>query len=65
MKYFAQFTPAIKVEFNNKVYIMNSTKRYDTLAELFTALSTNAENIHGSRVAIFAEKENKTCTPWL
>ena len=65
MKYFAQINPAIKVEYNNKVHLMSSTKRYEKLADLFCALALHAEELHGSRVSIFLEKENKTCTPWL
>lgn len=65
MKYFAQFTPAITVEFNNKKYVMNSTKRYNSLQELFTSLAANASNIKGVKVGIWAENKNKTCTPWL
>ena len=65
MKYFASFTPAITVEFNNKKYVMNTTNRYNSLQELFTSLALNAANIKGTKVSIFAERENKTCTPWL
>ena len=65
MKYFAQINPAIKVEYNNKVHLMSSTKRYEKLADLFSALALHAEELHGSRVSIFTEKDNKTCTPWL
>lgn len=65
MKYFAQFTPAIVVEFNNKKFAMSRTNRYNSLQELFTSLAANASNIKGVKVGIWAEKENKTCTPWL
>lgn len=65
MKYFAQINPAIKVEYNNKVHLMSSTKRYDTLAALFNALALHAEELHGSRVSILVEKDNRQCTPWL
>ena len=65
MKYFASFTPAITVEFNNKKYVMNTTNRYNSLQELFASLALNAANIKGTKVSIFAERENKTCTLWL
>ena len=65
MKYFASFTPAITVEFNNKKYVMNTTNRYNSLQELFTSLALNAANIKGTKVSIFAERENKSCTPYL
>ena len=65
MKYFAQFTPAITIEYNGKKHVMNSSKRYDSLAALLKALESFADDIHGVKMMILAERENKTCTPYL
>lgn len=65
MKYFASFNPPILVEYNGKKHRMESSKRYDSLALLLTAMSSFADDIHDTRLSIFVEKENKTCTPWL
>lgn len=65
MKYFASFNPPILVEYNGKKHHMDTSKRYDSLASLLTAMSSFADDIHDTRLSIFVEKENKTCTPWL
>ena len=65
MKYFATFTPAITVEFNNKRYVMKTTNKYSSIAELFTALAANAANIHDTKVGIMAEREDKRVTPYV
>lgn len=65
MKYFASFNPPIFVEYNGKNHRMETSKRYDSLASLLTAMSSFADDIHGTRLSIFVEKENKTCTQWL
>lgn len=65
MKYFATFTPAIAVEFNNKRYVMHSTKKYASKAELFTALANFSDAIINTKVGILAEREDKRTTQWL
>ena len=65
MKYFASFNPPIFVEYNGKKHRMDSSKHYDSLAALLTAMSSFADDIHDTKIMILAERENKTYTPYL
>lgn len=65
MKYFATFAPAILVEFNNKKYAMHTSSRYNSLAELFTAMIPFGDQIKNTKMTILAETEDRRISTYL